>query len=123
MAVTATITRAGSATVITPDLVFPYESSDESGTVLHPIAGRGNPDVSLAEAALPAGVLRLFFLTYEAADAARLFHRAPSAFSLSAPEMPWLPTYYVVIDRIGRAQQETNRARWIIDVPFQEVTP
>lgn len=119
----ATITRPGATTAVTPDLVMPFEASDEAGTVVHPIAGRGNPDVTLAEASLSAGKLRLFFLTHEAAEAARQYHRAAAAFTLTAPDMPWLPAYYVVNGAIGRAQQERNTLRWVIEVPFQEVQP
>lgn len=119
----ATITRAGSTTAIVPDLVMPFEGDDQAGTVVHPIAGRAYPDVTLAEASAGTGTLRLFFLTYGDAEAARQFHRAAAAFTLTAPDMPWLPHYYVVIDRIGRAQQTENRKRWMITVPYQEVAP
>jgi len=119
----ATITRPGATTAVTPDLVMTFEASDETGTVVHPIAGRANPDVTLAEAALSTGTLRLFFLTHDDAEAAREYHRAPAAFTLTAPDMPWLPNHYVVNGPISRAQQEQNTLRWIVEVPFQEVSP
>lgn len=120
---TATITRAGATAAITPDLVLPFEATDETGTVVHPIAGSPYPDVTLAEAAAATGTLRLFFLTHDDAEAARQYHRAPAAFTLSSSDMPWLPQYYVVNGPIRRAQQERQTRRWIVEIPFQEVRP
>lgn len=118
-----TITRAGSPAAIVPDLVMTFESGDQSGNIIHPIAGRPNPDVTLSEASLSVGTLRQFYLTYAAAEAARQFQRAAAAFTITAPDMPWLPSYFVVDGVIRRAQQDQNRQRWMLEVPFQEIAP
>lgn len=119
----ATITRSIDAVAITPDLVFAFEDASESASLLHPIIGSSEADVTLRPARRPTGQLKLFFLTHDAATAAREFHRAAATYGITSDSMPWLPARYVPQGPIGRVQEEANRTRWTITVAYQELAP
>lgn len=116
-----TITYAGATAPIVPTAVDGYESERESGTVLHPIAGRSSPDATLAPASLRTGVLRLVFPTEAESKAAEDAHALPLAFTLTTG-LSTIDMYYVVTGRARRTLSQT-RVEWIVEVPFQEVTP
>lgn len=118
-----TITRSTDGTVVTPTLVLgEWASEDEPGTLVHPVLGREYPDVTLRPAQASTGTMRLFFMDFAAADAARRFHRAPAVFR-AVTDIPWLPAAYVPNGPLRRAQQSENMLRWVLEVPFQEVEP
>jgi hypothetical protein len=116
------ISRSTDAATVTPALVMPFEGEDEAGTVVHRIPGREFPDVTLAPALGSGGTLRLFFLTFADAEAARGFHRAAATFTI-ASDQEWLPAAYVPQGRIRRAQQAENLRRWVLEVPYEEIAP
>lgn len=120
---TTTITYPGATAPIVPILVDGYASNRQSGVTVHPIAGRSSPDVTLAPAALRTGVLRLLFSEEADAKAAEDAHALPVAFTLSSDDRTTIDMYYVVTDSIARTLDGQTRAVWIIEVPFQEVTP
>lgn len=116
-----TITRTIDAATVAPTLVLgDWSSDDEPQTLLHPILGREYPDVTLRPAAARTGTLRLFFWDYESADAARKFHRAAAVFH-TVTDMAWLPAAYVPNGPIRCTQQRENAARWVLEIPFQEL--
>lgn len=114
-----TFYRSTDAVTVTPDLVMPWEADDEVRTLVHPILGNPYPDITLREAAASTGTMRLFFLSFNTAETARLFFRAPALFTTTS-ELGWMPARFVPQDRINRAQQDPLTARWILTVPFQE---
>ena len=117
------ITYPGASAPIVPDIVDGYEAGRESGTVVHPIAGRESPDATLAPARLRAGVLRLVFGDEVAAKAAVDAHALPVAFTFTSTDAPTVGMYYVVIDDVRPALDDATRDAWVVEVPFQEVAP
>lgn len=117
------ITRTADAATTTPDLVMLHEDASEAASVVHPIIGSEDVDVTLRPARRPTGTLRLLYLTHADATAARELHRAASTFTIDSPDMPWLPARYVPQGAIGRVQQAQNVKRWMIEVGYQELAP
>lgn len=116
-----TITRTSDAATVVPTLVLSnWSSDDEPQTLVHPILGREFPDVTLRPAMARTGTLRLFFWDYAAADAARKFHHAAAVFR-TVTDMAWLPRAYVPNGPIRCTQQAENAARWVLEIPFQEL--
>jgi hypothetical protein len=124
---TVTITYAGATTPILPFDVAQYETGRPAGTVTHQIAGRADPDATLAPAGLRTGTLWLVFATEADAADAETRHGLASAFTLTDDETPSVGMYYVVangdITRRYEAQLDDGRSLWMIGVPFQEISP
>lgn len=116
------ITYAGATTAITPDVVDGYESSSASGAVVHPIAGRDNPDVTLTPGGLRRGTLRLVFKDDTASREAEAAHLLPVAFTLTSPNRDTVDMYYIATGDVGR-MLDSSRRGWVVTVPFHEVAP
>lgn len=122
---TSIITWAGATTPIVPLVIDGYDSSRQSGTVVHPIAGRADPDVTLAPAGLRTGTLRLVFADETDAKTAEDEHAEARAFTLSDDDRATVAMYYVVDagGDITRSLDDTTRDAWVVEVPFQEISP
>ena len=118
---TTTISDGTNTTV--PDLVLGYESTRETGTIVHAIIGSASPDVTLRPAMLRTGRLALFYTTKDAAFAAEAMHNAASSFTIADTDVPDIGMTYVLAGQLGQALEDTTRARWILTVPFQEISP
>jgi hypothetical protein len=119
--VSTLFSRSTDASTVTPDLVLPFDGEDDPGTIVHRVLGTERVDVNLRPAQAGTGTMRLFFLTYADAAAARLFFRAPAIF-ITASDLAWLPVAFVPVAPMRRVQQDVNVARWVLEVPYQEVT-
>jgi hypothetical protein len=116
-----TITWAGATSPITPTVVDGYESTRTGGNVVHPIAGRSDPDVTLAPAGLRRGTLRCVFDSATASKEAEDAHAAARAFTLTS-DTATVEMYYIVDGEISRVL-DASRAGWILSIPFQEIAP
>ncbi|QMU97977.1 hypothetical protein FVO59_12775 [Microbacterium esteraromaticum] len=115
------IARSTDAQTIEPELVLHgWQSDDEPQSRIHIVLGREYPDITLRPAQARTGTLRLLFVSAEAAEIARVFHRAPAVFTATS-DLPWVPAAYVPTGTIRTMQQAG--ARWVLEVPFQEVAP
>ncbi|WP_156172660.1 hypothetical protein [Microbacterium sp. Ag1] len=119
----ATYITAG-VTTITPRLVDGYESEREGGTIVHPILGRREPDVTLRPAGLDAGKLVLLFDVEADALTARNALSAAGVFRLVSDERT-IGMYFVVPEgeRLSFRLNDDTRDDWVVEVPFHEVTP
>jgi len=118
----ATFARSIDAVTVTPALVMPFEAEDEAQTIVHPVSNAEYPDATLRPATASAGVIRLFFLTFDDVEAARLFFRPASTFTTTAGPS-WLPARFVPQGRIRRTQDPDRPGRWMLEVPYQELAP
>lgn len=117
-----TIMRSTDGQQVKPELVLNgWQSDDEPQSRIHTVLGREWPDITLRPAAARTGTIRLLFPTAADAEAARVFHRAAAVFTTTS-DLPWMPAAYVPNGAIRQAQQEQS-ARWVLEVPFQEVAP
>lgn len=120
---TSTIAHSGG--LISPEVVDGYEATREVRTIVHPILGRSDPDITFRPAGLRAGTLKLVFGTGAAAEAAEAVLVVPQVFALSDSSVPEVSMSFVV----GPEGQATTRALdaptrkvWVVEVPFQEVS-
>jgi hypothetical protein len=117
-----TISRTTDATTVVPDLVLnDWESDTEPQTIAHPILGSSDVAVTLRPARLITGRMRMLFSTAATAETARAFHTAAAVFHTTS-DLSWVPASYVPLPTITLTQQPGNR-RWVLVVPFQEVSP
>ena len=117
------ISRSTDAVTVVPDQVQIFEDDVTPGTVVHDAIGLTYPEVTLRPAKSPTGVLKMFFLTHEAAHLARAFHMAAATFSIVSETMPWLPANFVPQGSIRRVQQEESSRRWVLAVGYRELAP
>ncbi|EQM75919.1 MULTISPECIES: hypothetical protein [Microbacterium] len=115
-----TIRRHGAAGSIAPDLVLAgHVTENEARSIVHEIPGSQDVVVTLRPAGPATGMMRMLFMDQAAAEAARLFHLTAHAFTVET-DMPFLPAAYVPRGNIRKAQQDAV-ARWVLEVPYQEV--
>lgn len=111
------------ATVITPTVVDGYESSRQSGNIVHQILGTSSPDVTFRPAQLRRGSLRLVFASEAAAKAAEDAHATAGTCELSDGDVETVDMVYVVDGEIRRTLDDATRHVWVVTVDFQEVSP
>lgn len=115
------ITRSTDEATVTPDLAEPLdELAAEPQTVVHPILGSSDVDVTLWPASPAIGRVRLLFPSWAAASAALEFHRAAATFSMTSLSMPWLPSLYVPRS-LQLVQSREARRRWTLELGYQEI--
>jgi len=109
---------------ITPTIVDGFTSTRESGTLVHPILGSENPDVTLRPAALRAGILTLVFASASAATAAEMVMASAQVLTLTDPDVSQIGMSFVVTGGgIELDLDRESRSAWLLRVPFQEVAP
>ncbi|WP_025159367.1 hypothetical protein [Leifsonia aquatica] len=115
-------TISDGATTLTPELVIGYSTQQDGRNSFHDILGRGDPDVSLAPAAMRVGTLNLFFLTEADADACRRLHARAAVFTYTATDNPTTSMRYVLdAGGIGPALDDQTRQRWTVAIAYREV--
>lgn len=118
-----TTTITDGTDVSTPDLVLSNVQEAEARTLAHVTLNGEAPDVTLRPVGTRTGAHRLFYLDRPDAQAAYLMHRAPGVFALTDDVNPFNDMSYVV--RGGRLTIEeiVEYGRWVVTVPYAEVTP
>lgn len=107
---------------VRPMLLDGYEAKRELGTLVHPILGRPDPDVTMRPAGLRAGVLRLVMPDAESAHAAVDALLQPHVFELVPATVTQMGMRFVVAgDEATTELDKTTRVRWIVQVPYREV--
>lgn len=118
---TTTITTG--ATVITPEIITGWNTSQDSRNVIHEIIGRQDPDVTLQAAATRTGTLEMVFTSASAAETARQAFVNGTTFLIES-DLTWLDGLTVVMNgSISTALEDVTRELWTISADFQEVTP
>ena len=111
-----------SSGVIVPMAMTQWSSSAEARTIMHPILGRPDDDVTFRPASLRRGSLHLQFADEVSAYAARAALLVPQRLSLTHSAVSVVAMTFVVADgEIGDVLADTGK--WTLDVGFREVTP
>jgi hypothetical protein len=117
-----TITIAHGAVTLTPELVKDgYTADRPTGNEAHDLVGRADPDVTWGVGGLRRGTLQLVFLTETAARAAEAQHLLPGRFVFTDTTVPTAAMLYVAVDSIT-TRLDGPTGRWVVSVPFREVT-
>jgi hypothetical protein len=116
---TTTIAKTG-YTTITPLQVLGYESSQQTGNILHDIIGRSDVDVTFAAAGLRTGTLTFLFGSLATVLACRDLHASIGIVVLADSDLPLVGMKYVTSGSIV-VSQDADRIYWTLAVDFQEV--
>lgn len=118
---TSSIIANNGAGSTAPTLILGYETGRESRNVVHDLIG-GGIAVALVAPRPRSGDLRLFYPAEADAWAALALHSHESTFSLTDSDRPGVGMTYVANGRIALALDDQTRTRWVVTVPYQEVT-
>ena len=116
------------AVVISPSLILGYESEREAGTLVHPILGSSDDEITLRPARRRTGTLRLAFLDErsesDSLDAETALSQG-AVFTLTSDDRTTIAMQFVVpsTGRVVRRLDDETRLDWTVTVDFQEVTP
>lgn len=109
---------------VTPLLVDGYEATRDARTVVHEVAGKTFPDVTLRPAGSRRGRLRMLFATEADATAAYAALSAPRVFMLTEADLPGIEMRFVIAaGEMLIGLDDEGRRRWWVEVPFVEVSP
>lgn len=108
------------ADVLSPQLVLGYDVAQASRNIVHQLID-GPVAATLLPASTRQGTLKLFFIDAATADTARIAHTAATAWDLADTDQPQEATRYVVDGQV-RKYQTDNRLRWVLEVPYRELT-
>lgn len=107
---------------IVPLVVEGFEYSRPARSILHPLLGSSDHDVTFRPGGLRAGRMRLVMPDAATARAAEVGLLTPRVFTLTDPDVSELTMRFVVAgEDIGVQLDPVTRRRWIVTVPFQEV--
>lgn len=108
---------------VQPLVVEGFEASRTPGTILHTVLGRPAPDVTFRPGGLRAGTLSLVMPDAVSAHAAQAGLLTPRVFELADTDVPELGMRFVVADDdITLTLDPVTRKRWLLKVPFREVS-
>ncbi len=117
---TTTIAKTGFTTV-TPIALDGFESTRQTGNVLHDILGRPDYDVTFAAAGLRSGTLKFWFDTYAKALACEALYAAVGFETLADSDVPGVGMKHVASGAITVSLEDENRSYWTVAVDFQEI--
>lgn len=118
----ATVTHTQTNESLDVPLVLGYETGYESTTVVHRIIGREDPDVTLSPVPLRTGDLQMWCHDEASAAALVALHRVLGVLSLTSDTAPTIAMTYVVGPGRLSAREEPGSSRWVVTVPYVEVT-
>lgn len=121
------IITSGSST-ISPTAVVGYESSRDTGAVVHPVINRAAPDATLRVAGLRTGRLVLGFVGAAAegdSAAAESLLATPAVFALVSSDRATVQMSFVLPKggRLTRTLDPETRAAWTVAFDWVEVAP
>lgn len=117
-----TFTHTVTDATTTPDLLFPWKTSQQSSTIVQPILNSSEPWVSLGPAALREGSFECLYLNESDAIAARELFTTPGVISLDYAERPSIEMSFVVTRAIDLERLRTRVTRWLLIFSYQEVS-
>ena len=110
--------------VITPLLVLGWSAARRSHSLVHPVLGRTDPDVTLRPAGMRTGTLTMLFANAADAAAAEAVFAVAQRLTLADPDVAAVAMTFVVAEGdIAAVLDPETRVRWTLAVPFQEVAP
>lgn len=117
-------TITSGASTITPTQVLEYEANRESQSIIHPILGSTNADVTLRVASLRSGRLQIGFQgsSSEAnSKTATDLLSGAATFNLVSTDRTSIPMKFVVQGQIRRELEDQSRDAWVVSFDFREI--
>lgn len=103
-----------------PTLVVGYQTSRESGNIVHTIIGRSDPVVTLRPAKLRTGTLGLLFEQEADAWECVYQHSLVGVGRLEDSDLPDLYMVYVVDGSVNIEPQQGTSV-WMVSIDYQEI--
>lgn len=104
-------------TTLSPATLSAYTSTQQGGTIAHPILGRAGADFTLRPAGLRTGSFTLDFRTSALSESARAALATAVVWTLTHPEQTSLNMRFVVT---GLTRDVEGNGRWPVTVTFEE---
>jgi hypothetical protein len=111
---------ADPATQLAPAMVLGYDVGQQSRNIIHQLID-GPVAATLLPASTRQGVLKLFFEDAASAENARAKHATAGTWYYLDTDQPQEAMWYAVNGTV-RKYQSDNRKRWILEVPYNEVS-
>lgn len=111
---------ADPATQLRPAMVLGYDVGQQSRNIIHQLID-GPVAATLLPASTRQGVLKLFFEDAASAENARAKHATAGTWYYLDTDQPQEAMWYAVNGTV-RKYQSDNRKRWILEVPYNEVS-
>ncbi|HWU29823.1 MAG TPA: hypothetical protein VN041_12150 [Microbacterium sp.] len=108
---------------IVPTIVHGFAARREARTLIHPVLGSPDDDVSLRPAGRRSGVLELVFSTSAAAVAAEAVFAIGQVLTITDPDVTAVGMSFVVAGGTVGVELSESRRSWIVTVPFKELAP
>lgn len=117
-----TITGTSTLAECTPELIFPWATTQTGGNIMQDIIGSPYPWVSLSAARSRQGSLVAFFPSEADAEAARVMLSSPESFTIDYPARPSIEMTFV-IDSGGIAVEldAETQDHWTVRFDFREI--
>jgi hypothetical protein len=112
-----TITRG--ATTLTPTAVTDWETTRETGNIVHQVIGTGDPSVTFAATRLRTGKLSLVCATLALALSVDALHAAPGPLTITNTDVG-LSMLYAVTGAVT-VSQDKDSDTWLVTVEFSEI--
>lgn len=109
--------------VISPTLVDGYRTARTPRSILHPILGRSDDDVTFRPPSLRKGTLTLVFASEAPAKAAADALLIPQVFTLYDPDIDIDMSFVVAEEDLQPELDDATRKVWIVTTPYREVLP
>lgn len=116
-----TTTITAGATTITPDLVDGYSVTRSSQSILHPIIGAAEPDVTFRPMGLRRGTLRCIFALEADAWTAYNAIAGANTSTLVSDERD-IDMVFMVDGELSIELDDETRDMFIVSIDFQELT-
>lgn len=116
-----TTTITSGATVITPELVTGWESSNDTYNIVHDILSRPTPDITLRGSTTRAGTLTMLFLTEASCETARALHAGSNVLTLASTEITAANFNYIVSGAVVATLEDDTRRFWTLTVDYREI--
>lgn len=122
---TTTITRGSTVFTLTGSEsvgLMGYRSERATGNIVHPIIGRGNPDITFGPAGLRTGTLRMMCASKTDALTLSNLLAGTGTFVLTDTDSPQINMTFVPSGKLSTEVDSQGWKRWIVECDFQEVT-
>jgi hypothetical protein len=108
---------------VVPMMVLGWSGINANRTVIHPLIGSAEPDVTLRPSSTRTGTMAILCADEAEMIAVRDLHTEGAVLTLTEDVVVSLDMTYVVSGDVTWELDTTTRTRWTVTVPYTEITP
>lgn len=114
------VIRIHDSLVIEPVATDGYSSAREAASLVHPILGQPESDITIRPAKMRTGTLTFWFEDEQESRNAETAHAEGGAFTLMYTDRPTIEMSYVPTGSIARSLDRS--AAWVLAVDYTEIS-